>query len=324
MCGRSVLSGIPIRIGRFPNSSRRELTQVLAGCGVISETAKAKLNLTLQVLGRRTDGYHELISLVAFADAGDTLSLVTEAPFGLETNGPFATDIDGENLVAKACRLVQEADPCVRIGHIRLTKNLPVAAGLGGGSADAAALLRAVLRAAPGLASRLDIQTIVRRLGADVTVCLQQRPALMSGAGETVTPMSQLPDFWLVLANPGVPLSTAEVLRALGARAFDGAAMAPRLPGPFATLAALVKHLRANGNDLQETAIRLCPAIGKVLGALAAEQGCHHAAQSGSGPTCFGIYAHEAEARQAARAIRAAHPNWWVTPARGDGGQSEL
>ena len=227
---------------------------------MITEIAKAKLNLTLQVLGRRPDGYHELVSLVAFADVGDTITVDPGAPFALETDGPFAAGIDGENLIAKACRLVTEAVPGVSLGSIRLTKNLPVAAGLGGGSADAAAVLRALVRSMPGLATRIDLQAIARKLGADVTVCLGQRPALMWGAGEHVAALPPLPDFWVVLANPGVPLSTADVFRALGARALDRAAHAPALPGPFATLEDLARGICVrHGNDLQATGHALVP-----------------------------------------------------------------
>jgi 4-diphosphocytidyl-2-C-methyl-D-erythritol kinase len=289
---------------------------------VITEIAKAKLNLTLGVLGRRPDGYHELVSFVAFVEIGDAIAIDPVAPFALEIDGPFAAGIVGENLVAKACRLVTEAVPGVRLGSIRLTKNLPVAAGLGGGSADAAAVLRALVRSIPGLATRIDLLAIARNLGADVTVCLGQRPSLMWGIGERVTDLPPLPDFWVVLANPGVPLTTADVFGALGARPFVQAAHAPALPGIFASLEDLLRQMRAEGNDLQATGLRLCPAIGDVLSALMAQPGCRLASQSGSGPTCFGVFANEHQARSASAEIAAAHPVWWVRSAPIDPGRA--
>ena len=291
---------------------------------MITEIAKAKLNLTLQVLGRRSDGYHHLVSLVAFADVGDEITIDPAAPFSIETDGPFASRIDGENLIAKTCRLVSEAGKFGPMGRIRLTKNLPVAAGLGGGSADAAAVLRALARSMPGLGSRIDLQAIARKLGADVTVCLGQRPALMWGTGEHVANLSLLPDFWVVLANPGVPLSTADVFGALGARFLDQPVHAPALPGSFASLDDLLGKMRAEGNDLQATGLRLCPAIGTVLAALSAQRHCLLASQSGSGPTCFGVFAREHDARAASLAIQTAHPAWWVRPASIDAAARSL
>jgi 4-diphosphocytidyl-2-C-methyl-D-erythritol kinase len=274
------------------------------------------------VLGRRPDGYHELMSFVAFADIGDTIAIDPVAPNALEIDGPFAAGIVGENLVAKACRLVSAADPCLYLGHIRLTKNLPVAAGLGGGSADAAAMLRALVRSIPGLAKRIDLKAIAHKLGADVTVCLRQRPSLMWGIGERVADLPPLPDFWVVLANPGVPLSTADVFRALGARPLEQAAHAPALPELFSSLDDLLGKMRAEGNDLQATGLRLCPAIGTVLDALTAQRHCLLASQSGSGPTCFGVFVNEHEARSASAEIAAAHPAWWVRPASIDPGRT--
>ena len=282
---------------------------------MIIETAKAKINLTLQVLGRRPDGYHELISLVAFADVGDTITLEPGAPFGIETDGAFAGAIDGENLIAKACRLLREAAPDARLGLIRLTKNLPVAAGLGGGSADAAALLRAILRTEPALQAIVDFRKFAARLGADVTVCLEQRPALMWSIGERVVPIAPLPPCWDVLANPGVPLSTAAVFRTLGAPALHTPAKPPALPDPYLSLEALVTAMRCRGNDLQATSIGLCPPIAGVLAILRATPGCLHAAQSGSGPTCFGLFATRAEARSAAARLTASNPDWWLAAA---------
>jgi 4-diphosphocytidyl-2-C-methyl-D-erythritol kinase len=218
-------------------------------------------------------------------------------------------------LIAKACRLVMEAAPDTQIGRIRLTKNLPVAAGVGGGSADAAAVLRALVRANPALAPRLDLRSIAARLGADVTVCLEQRPALMWGVGERVEPMAPLPGFWVVLANPGVPLATADVFRGLGAPPLTGVAGKPEVSAAYNSLAALIAVMRRDGNGLQPTAIRLCPPIANVIEALQGAPGCLHAAQSGSGPTCFGLFATATAGTEAAAQIKAAEPKWWVAAA---------
>ena len=281
---------------------------------VIIEIAKAKINLSLRVLGRRPDGYHELESLVTFAETGDVVELEPSPGFQLETVGPYAAAIDGENLIENAVRLLSEVSPSVRLGRIRLTKHLPVAAGLGGGSADAAAVLRALARHNPSLASKVDLAALAQQLGADVTVCLTQHPALMWGIGERLVTVEGLPRFWVVLANPGVPLSTARVFRALAAGpvAVAPARLKPVMPGPYATLDALCADLRATGNDLQASALRLCPPIGAVLAALAASQACLYAAQSGSGPTCFGIFGSARAAEAAANRIASAEPLWWL------------
>ncbi len=289
---------------------------------MITEIAKAKLNLTLKVLGRRLDGYHDLVSLVAFADIGDVITIDPSAPFGLETDGPFADGIVGENLIAKTCRLILESAPGLSMGSIRLTKNLPVAAGLGGGSADAAAVLRALARSTPDLAKWIDLKATARKLGADVTVCLRQRPALMWGTGEQVADLPDMPDFWIVLANPSVPLSTADVFGSLGAQRIDREATAPAIPRSFSSLDELLDKMRTEGNDLQPTALRLCPPIGAVLEALMSQPRCLLAAQSGSGPTCFGVFTNEKDALSGATAIAIAHPGWWVRPARVEPGRA--
>lgn len=283
---------------------------------MITQTAKAKLNLSLRVLGRRMDGYHELVSLVAFAEIGDTVVLDPSAPFDFVTNGPFASRIDGENLILKAVRAIRDAVPQASIGRIVLTKNLPVAAGLGGGSADVAAFLRAILEAQPDLGRRFDVPALARMLGADVSVCLKQRPAIMWGVGEQIADVSGMPRFWLVLANPGVPLSTAAVFKALAAPPLSQAPAPPALPGPFSELADLVGFMRAAGNDLQAASVRLCPVIADVLAGLGTQPGCLLAAQSGSGPTCFGCFATGDAARAAASSLSSAQPGWWIATAR--------
>jgi 4-diphosphocytidyl-2-C-methyl-D-erythritol kinase len=268
--------------------------------------APAKINLTLHVTGRRADGYHFLDSLVVFADVGDRITAVPAPGINLVIDGPIAAGLpaDDTNLVLRAARLLA-ADGQGAL--ITLTKTLPVASGIGGGSSDAAATLRVLARLwdVP-LPGRED----TARLGADVPVCLHPRPRRMSGAGEALGDVPPLPPFWLVLANPGMPVATAEVFRALTKH--DDPPMPDRLP-IWSDLAALVSFLGSMRNDLETPAMRLQPVIGEVLTALRATRGCMIARMSGSGATCFGIYGDQIAAANAAARIRAAEPGWWVS-----------
>jgi 4-diphosphocytidyl-2-C-methyl-D-erythritol kinase len=278
------------------------------------EAAPAKINLTLSVLGRRPDGYHAIEGLVAFAAVGDQVTLSVGPQDAVTTTGPFAAEIDGPNLLQAALRLLREHDPELRLGSVLLDKQLPVAAGLGGGSADAAALLRAVRGANPDRAGRVNWHELARRLGADVPVCLAGKPALMSGIGDRIEPLAApgLPPAAVVLANPRLPLSTAEVYRALGAGPAPESDLPSRSLGRIADLVTLVEYMRQRSNDLERPALRLLPAIGDVKSALAGQAGCLFAGMSGSGPTCFGIFADEAGAARAAEALRRAHAGWWI------------
>jgi 4-diphosphocytidyl-2-C-methyl-D-erythritol kinase len=281
------------------------------------EPARAKLNLTLTVLGRRPDGYHALESLVAFADIADYVTLAPGRDVRLEVTGPFAAAIEGPNLLERALDLLRERAPGLRLGAVALEKNLPVAAGLGGGSADAAALLRAVRRANPELAGSLAWPEIAARLGADVPVCLASRPALMWGIGDNVEPLGQpLPPMAAVLVNPRLPLPTAGVFRALGAGPAPAERERPPPAGPFPDLETLVEFMRTRGNDLERPATALMPCIADIKAALAASPGCALAALSGSGPTCFGIFARHDEAEVAAQRLAAAMPGYWVQATR--------
>jgi 4-diphosphocytidyl-2-C-methyl-D-erythritol kinase len=268
--------------------------------------APAKINLTLHVTGQRADGYHLLDSLVVFADIGDRITAVPAPRVDLVIDGPMAAGLpaDDTNLVLRAARLLA-ADGQGAL--ITLIKTLPVASGIGGGSSDAAATLRVLARLwdVP-LPGRED----AARLGADVPVCLDPRPRRMSGAGEQLRDLPPLPSFWLVLANPGMPVATAEVFRALTRH--DHPPMPDRLPR-WSDLAALVSFLGSMRNDLETPAMRLRPEIGDVLAALRATQGCMIARMSGSGATCFGIYGDRIAAADAAGRIRAAEPHWWVS-----------
>jgi 4-diphosphocytidyl-2-C-methyl-D-erythritol kinase len=277
----------------------------------VREPARAKINLTLTVRGRRADGYHELESLVTFAGIHDLVALEPGAAAGVAVAGPFARYISGENLLVRALALLRRADPGLRLGPVRLEKNLPVAAGLGGGSADAAALLRAVRRANPHRAVDFPWLDIAAQLGADVPVCFGDRPALVSGVGHDVVAVQSLSPLHAVLVNPGVPLATASVFAALKAGPAPSTGSSPTLP-QFPRLEALLDYVRARGNDLERPAVGLLPAIGEVKAALEAEPDCLLAAMSGSGPTCFGVYGDRESARRAAGAIAAGHPGWWV------------
>ncbi|HEU0158856.1 MAG TPA: 4-(cytidine 5'-diphospho)-2-C-methyl-D-erythritol kinase [Hyphomicrobiaceae bacterium] len=276
------------------------------------QLARAKVNLTLKVLGRRSDGYHELESLVTFAAVADRLSLVPGEPTHLVASGPYADAIEAPNILERALDLLRQQGVDLR-GAIALEKNLPVAAGLGGGSADAAALLR-LARALH--AERLEEplwREVARRLGADVSVCLADRPALIRGIGDEVDPLppgaEPLP---AVLANPGVRLATPRVFAALDAPPVDRTSARDLPPAPLRCRQALFDHMGAVGNDLERPAAALEPVIATLKAALLARPGCRAAAMSGSGPTCFGIFASEDDAAAAALALRSRWPRWWI------------
>jgi len=277
----------------------------------VREFARAKINLTLTVRGRRSDGYHELESLVTFGRVHDVVTLEPGVGDRVVVAGRFAQYISGENLLVRAMALLREADRTLRIGPARLEKNLPVAAGLGGGSADAAALLRAVRRANPERVADFPWLEIAARLGADVPVCFGDRPALISGLGHDIAPIRSLPQMSAVVVNPGVPLSTAQVFAALKAGP-ELTARSPPTPPEFPQLEGLLDYMRVRGNDLERAAAALLPVIGEVKSALEVQSGCRLAVMSGSGPTCFGIFRHREGARRAADAIAAAQPGWWV------------
>ncbi len=279
------------------------------------ELAPAKVNLYLHVLGRRSDGYHELESLAAFASVGDVLRLDPGPGFELAIDGPFAAALDGENLVAKAFHLVRRAAAAsgrpLHAGRITLTKNLPVAAGLGGGSADAAAALRLLMRANPGLACELALPRIALQLGADVPVCLQNAAALMTGVGERLQRVASLPTAAILLANPRVPLPTADVFRALKAAPLAGTPPEADAPA-LRDFDDMITSLAATTNQLEPVARSLCAPINDVLAALAQLPGARLTRMSGSGPTCFALFATVAEAEVARDAVRARRPEWWA------------
>jgi 4-diphosphocytidyl-2-C-methyl-D-erythritol kinase len=285
----------------------------------LADQARAKVNLTLRVVSRRADGYHELESLVAFADCADRLSLLPGPDLTLTTEGPGARDCgDGaDNLVIKAARLLRERNPDLVCGAFTLDKRLPVAAGIGGGSADAAAALRLLARA-NGIAADDPILFEVARLtGADVPVCLNSTGCLMTGIGENLMPVT-LPRFSAVMVNPRVGVATKDVFAALGLRAGElrvGVADLLRTsfwPKPDSPIEKWIDALASGRNDLEAPALKVQPVIGEVLAALRAARGTRLARMSGSGATCFAIFSGDDDAQAAAQAIQTAHPGWWV------------
>jgi 4-diphosphocytidyl-2-C-methyl-D-erythritol kinase len=315
--------------------------------------APAKINLCLHVGDKRADGFHELQSLVAFVDAGDVLRIERADALSLSIEGPFAGGLSkDDNLVLKATRLLLARAKDNLGAQIVLEKRLPVASGIGGGSADAAATLR-------GLASlwKLDmspeeLHASAAELGSDVPVCVASAPAWMEGRGERVTPISRLPDCSLLLVNPLVSVSTADVFRKLGRPShppLEGGSKSslsgsekrisgrgkpsmlenspsPKNPSDFSTLpqgeggklniASLVNFLQSTTNDLESPARAIAPQIGTVLDEIAGQYGVLLARMSGSGATCFGIFADEEAAHAAAKSIKSKRKDWWVTAAK--------
>ena len=290
-----------------------------SSAGGLVEYARAKVNLTLRVVGRRVDGYHDLESVVAFVDCSDRLSLMPGVELQLQTTGPQAEacGVAADNLVLKAARLLSERVPGLKSGTFTLHKVLPVAAGIGGGSADAAAALR-LLASANGLAIDDERLTEVAKLtGADVPVCVHSRACVMTGVGENLLPLS-LPRLPCVLVNPRIAVATKDVFAALGLRNGEllvGASDIIRAiawPEDGASLEEWVEAFAASSNDLEAPAMRIQPVIGEVISALNATDGAWLARMSGSGATCFAIYENTAEAGRAAEKIRCDHPEWWV------------
>jgi 4-diphosphocytidyl-2-C-methyl-D-erythritol kinase len=275
--------------------------------------ARAKVNLYLHITGRRADGYHLLDSLIVFADTGDEIALAPADRLSLAIDGPFAAELAAgpDNLVLRAASALQDLTGTRAGAAITLTKNLPVASGIGGGSADAAATLAGLCGlwdVAPGRAA---LHRIAAKLGADVPVCLDGMPSFVGGIGEELVPARGLPPAWLLLANPGVATPTPAVFKAR-----QGPFSKPaRWREPLPDFAAFARRLQGSANDLTEAAISVTPAIRDVLAALAALPGCALARLSGSGATCFGLFADEASARAAETRLRIAQPGWWIAAA---------
>ena len=283
------------------------------------EEGRAKVNLSLRVIGRRADGYHDLESVVAFADCADRLTLEPGGELRLVTTWPLAAACGeaSDNLVFKAAKLLADAVPNLKLGAFALDKVLPVAAGIGGGSADAAAALRLLARLNNLSLDDPRLQQVALATGADVPVCLLSRACDMTGVGEQLLPLA-LPSMPCVMVNPRVPVVTKDVFQALGLRNGEllvGATdvlEAPAWPEAGRSISDWVEVLETVANDLEAPAMRIEPVIGDVLGALRSSAGVKLARMSGSGATCFAIYGAPADAHAAAEKIRRDHPGWWV------------
>jgi 4-diphosphocytidyl-2-C-methyl-D-erythritol kinase len=281
----------------------------------LTERAPAKINFTLHVLGRRADGWHMLESLVALSRGGDTLSLTGGEPLALSIEGPgaAASGLLEDNLILRAACHFAEHYPGARLGSFHLVKRLPVAAGLGGGSSDAAAALRLLARANAVVLDDVGVMEAARATGADVPVCLMSRARMMRGVGDELGPLLALPPLIGLLVNPGQPVATKRVFSLMkiapgAATGFGGhPELYPNMPPE-----ALIATLRKGRNDMEAAACVLAPVIGDVLSVLGAAPGCRLARMSGSGATCFALFKDCRSAARAKKAILRAHPSWWA------------
>ncbi len=277
------------------------------------ENAPAKVNLTLRVIGRRADGYHEIESLVVFADFGDRLSFLPGGELKLAVQGPGAAQAGegDDNLVLKAARSLAAQRPKLQVGAFRLDKQIPVAAGLGGGSADAAAALRLLAQANKIAPGDPDLRAAAQATGADVPVCLDPRARVMRGIGEILSEPIALPALPALLVNPGVAVATKAVFAGWKPGAMPCAPLATAL-AETTERDRLLRELIAQKNDLEEPAMALAPAIAEVLAALRSLLGFELARMSGSGATCFALFESMPAARAAAEALTGQYPQWWV------------
>ncbi|MEM8687090.1 MAG: 4-(cytidine 5'-diphospho)-2-C-methyl-D-erythritol kinase [Pseudomonadota bacterium] len=283
---------------------------------MVHEFAPAKVNLCLHITGRRADGYHLLDSLVVFAGVGDELTFTRAETHALEISGPFSGAIDAapDNLIFKAAHLLGDQVPGAAVS---LTKSVPVAAGIGGGSADAAASLRGLTRLYELKdldAGQLDEMALT--LGADVPACLRSRALRMTGIGEEISEIQEFAPLPAVLVNPGVPVPTGPIFKALGLAqpGTAGTGLEDLHRQSFRSVGDVVDWLGGQRNDLQAPAIALAPAVGQVLEALEREAACRLARMSGSGATCFGLFDSDEQAAACAARLARAHPGWWVRP----------
>jgi 4-diphosphocytidyl-2-C-methyl-D-erythritol kinase len=283
---------------------------------VLRTRAPAKVNLTLHIKGLRSDGYHELKSVVAFTGWGDHLSFFPKPDQGLEftlsIQGPFRESLlsDGSNLVLRAAYAFRHAFPAVCGGHFLLIKNLPIAAGIGGGSSNAAAVFRLFAQWHSIPLSHPSFLKIARSLGADVPVCINPILQRMEGIGERVVPLKNVGPLYSVLVNPGIPLSTGKIFHAFDrdhVHIFsEGCVEDEDRTG--------IDSILKGHNDLEAIAQDLCPEVGQILEALRQEPGCLCARMSGSGPTVWGLFEKRHFASRAARSLKERSPKWWVRP----------
>ncbi|MBO42530.1 MAG: 4-(cytidine 5'-diphospho)-2-C-methyl-D-erythritol kinase [Rhodospirillaceae bacterium] len=273
----------------------------------VTVKARAKINLYLHVLGRREDGYHELDSLFVFGEIADLIDVRPSRSLRLEVKGKFGEALPerNDNLIVRAARLLADAVQIKPNAEITLTKNLPVAAGLGGGSADAAAALRALAVFWEIPPDSVDLTLLGLGLGADIPACLLSEPCFVGGVGELVEPVPDFPSVPILLVNPGEALATASVFAGTKQK-FSKRSRFETIPD---SVDGLVSTLNSRRNDLEGPAIELCPLVAEVLQAIRATDGCRLARMSGSGATCFGLYGDVIEAREAAKSLRCR--GWW-------------
>jgi 4-diphosphocytidyl-2-C-methyl-D-erythritol kinase len=275
---------------------------------VIFERASAKINLFLHVGAKRADGFHPLQSLAVFTDLGDTLAIESASGLSLKIDGPFAKGLDGEgdNLVLRAARALGNGG-----AKLTLTKNLPVASGIGGGSADAAAALRGLNALWNSGRDSAALCDIAAALGSDIPVCVLSAPSFMEGRGEVLRALESMPRLPMLLVNPRVAVPTKDVFAGLTDRSGDDTTL-PR--GRFRDTADLLRFLETTRNDLEAPALQIQPVIGEVLTAIAALPGALLTRMSGSGATCFGIFADDDCCARAAQVLKETAPGWWVAP----------
>jgi len=276
----------------------------------LTQDAYAKVNLYLHVCGRRDNGYHELDSLIVFARTGDRITVSPADDLSLEITGPMARYIDGltdDNLVMQAAKGLQQLCGTDQGARIVLDKRLPVAAGIGGGSGDAAATLKALCQLWRQFPDPCGLEDLALSLGADVPICMKGHANHVGGIGEVITPLPPLPDCWMVLVNPMVAVSTPAVFKA---RRGDFSAAMP-MGGEY-DFTGFIAALKGRCNDLSAPAITIAPDIEKVLGTLDQQPGCRLARMSGSGATCFGLFAMKSEAEAAQKTLKSQHPDWWT------------
>ena len=278
------------------------------------ENAPAKVNLTLRVLSRRDDGFHEIESLVAFADFGDRLSFSHGGDLTLTVRGPnaVAAGEGDDNLVLKAARALAARRSDIVLGTFDLDKRLPVAGGLGGGSADAAAALRLIAQANGLAADDPHLYAAALATGADVPVCLDPRPRIMRGIGEVLSGPLALPSLPAVLVNPGVALATKSVFAGWKPASAETVALDAAVIGKLTDTEELLILVAAQSNDLEGPAIALRPVVADALAELRALAGCRLARMSGSGATCFGLFASAGEAAAAEKLLSVKQPGWWA------------
>jgi 4-diphosphocytidyl-2-C-methyl-D-erythritol kinase len=282
--------------------------------------APAKINLHLHITGKRDDGYHELESLIAFADIGDWISLKPSTAFNLQITGPFAKSFsapersagpDSQNIILQALyRLAAKAQKSAPPVSITLEKNIPLASGMGGGSSNAASTIWAALKLWDIELSRPALDDLLLSLGADVPVCFHAAPALLRGIGDVVTPLSFLPEMPVVLMNPLKPCPTAGIFKSYR----GGFKPESILPAHIEKAKKLLHFIRANDNDLTAAAVQMVPEITNIIQALKNTKGCQLARMTGSGATCFGLFENLPEAHMAAQTLGRENPDWWIKP----------